>query len=86
MIEVHYHTFHKEKLQTGVKETLLPSLYGAIVECFLHRLETFGISNPHYPFEEEISKFCEEVGVDPSNRVEVVSFFRHFLKREGNDE
>ena len=56
-------------------ESELPPLYAAIRDCFLQRLRTFGLADPYLPFEEAAIEVCRKVGVDPSNRFDVVAFF-----------
>jgi hypothetical protein len=60
-------------------ESELPSLYSAIRDCFLQRLRTFGLADPYLPFEEAAIEVCSKVGVDPSNRFDVVGFFEGLL-------
>jgi hypothetical protein len=33
------------------------------------------LANPYLPFEEAAIEVCRKVGVDPSNRFDVVAFF-----------
>jgi hypothetical protein len=67
-------------------ESELPPLYAAIRDCFLQRLRTFGLADPYLPFEEAAIEFCRKVGVDPTNRFDVVAFFDYLLKAEGKPE
>ena len=60
-------------------ESELPSLYAAIRDCFLQRLRTFGLADPYLPFEEAAIEVCRRVGVDPTNRFDVVAFFDGLL-------
>ena len=60
-------------------ESELPSLYAAIRDCFLQRLRTFGLADPYLPFEEAAIGVCRKVGVDPTNRFDVVGFFDGLL-------
>ena len=60
-------------------ESELPVLYGAIRDCFLQRLKTFGLADPYLPFEETAIEICRKVGVDPANRFDVVGFFDGLL-------
>lgn len=63
-------------------EAELPALYSAIRDCFLQRLKSFGLANPYLPFEEATIEVCRKVGVDPSNRFDVVAFFDSLLMSE----
>lgn len=60
-------------------ESELPALYGLIRDCFLQRLRTFGLADPYLPFEEAAIEVCRKVGVDPTNRFDVVGFFDGLL-------
>ena len=64
-------------------ESELPSLYAAIRDCFLQRLRTFGLADPYLPFEEAAIEVCRKVGVDPTNRFDVVAFFDGLLIGNG---
>jgi len=69
-------------------ESELPTLYGAIRDCFLQRLRTFGLADPYLPFEEATIEVCRKVGVDPANRFDVVAFFEGLLigEKPGDSE
>jgi hypothetical protein len=77
------------KAPTAVERTVeldeseLPFLYGAIRDCFLQRLRTFGLADPYLPFEEAAIEVCRKVGVDPTNRFDVVAFFDGLLIGNG---
>lgn len=64
-------------------ESELPVLYGAIRDCFLQRLRTFGLADPYLPFEEAAIEVCRKVGVDSTNRFDVVGFFDGLLIGNG---
>jgi len=64
-------------------ESELPPLYAAIRDCFLQRLRTFGLADPYLPFEVAAIEVCRKVGVDPSNRFDVVAFFDGLLIGNG---
>jgi hypothetical protein len=66
-----------------LNESELPALYGAIRDCFLQRLKTFGLADPYLPFEEATIEVCRKVGVDPANRFDVVAFFDGLLIGNG---
>lgn len=68
-----------------IDESKLPLLYSAIRDCFLQRLRTFGLADPYLPFEEAAIEVCREVGVDPTNRFDVVAFYETLLLRPEND-
>lgn len=63
-----------------VDEKDLPDLYAAIRDCFLHRVQTFGLSDPYLPFEHTVVDFLNKVGIDHKKRIEVVAFFDGLLK------
>lgn len=81
-MKITYNALSKAERTTELDESGLPALYGAIRDCFLQRLKTFGLSNPFFPFEYEAIEFCRKAGVDTTNRLDVISFFETLLVRD----
>ena len=84
-MKITYNALSKAERTVTLDESTLPALYGAIRDCFLQRLKTFGLSSPFFPFEYEASEFCRTAGVNTSNRLDVVEFFGALLL-EGSTE
>lgn len=80
-MKITYNAPSKVERTVELNESDFPPLYGAIRDCFLQRLKSFGLSNPFFPFEYEAIEFCRTAGVDTTNRIDVVEFFETLLLR-----
>lgn len=62
-----------------INESDLPTLYGAIRDCFINRMQTYGLENPFWDFETSLAGLCKRYGIDSHNRKDTVSFFQALL-------